>query len=219
MAWHLKILGFLKRTSLQTNWRWVSVLFFANLLGNLSLPTFAYSQCAWDANSGGACTFTQGSSTDNCTTSSSAASTEAINQFYSYGGSGVSVLYCGGSTAGASASPQVITMQCSPPAGATIQAAFLDVVEYNSNGTPSPSTGAVVLGGKTTSAGTMTGIGNLWNIFDDPRYGISSGVCPPSGCSYPDQTAYNIRYNVTGDVSLNTNSYTVTYPNIGSNTA
>jgi hypothetical protein len=178
----------------------------------LFLSTPAFSQCVWNANSGGPCTYTQGTSTDNCVTSSSAASTEAINQFYSYGASGVSVLYCGGSTAGANASPQVITMQCSPPAGAIIQAAFLDVVEYNSSGAPTPSTGAVVLGGKTTPTGTMTGIGNLWNIFDDPRYGY--GIS-----SYPDQTAYNVRYNVTGDVSLNTNSYTVTYPNIGANTA
>src|ERR1700727_2154065 len=77
------------------------------------LYTPVYSQCAWNANSGGACTFVQGLSTDSC--AYSAPRTEAINEFYSYGASGVSVLYCGGSTAGGNASPQIITMQCAPP--------------------------------------------------------------------------------------------------------
>ncbi len=166
--------------------------------------------CTWNANTGAACTWVQGNSTDSCAYAQP--STEAINEFYSYGASGVSVLYCGGSTAGGNASPQVITMQCAPPTGATIQAAYLDVVEYNTQNSPVPSTASVLLGGAATPAGLVTGIGNLWNVFDDPREGWDIA-------SYPAETAYNVQYNVTGEVSLNTTSYTVSYPNLGSNSS
>ena len=174
-------------------------------------PNSVFSQCAWEAgNTGAPCVFTQGTSNDNCLVGTySAPSTDAINQFYTYGASGVSVLYCSGSTAGAN-SPEKITMQCFPPAGATIQAAFLDVVEYDGGGNNPPAcTTSVDLGGAATPVGTMTGIGTLSNLFIDPRYGD-----PNAPNDYPDQTAFNIQYNVTGEVSLLTPSYTVTYPNL-----
>jgi hypothetical protein len=82
-------------------------------------------------------------------------------------------------------------MQCAPPTGATIQAAFLDVVEYDgSDANPPPCTTSVDLGGAATPAGVMTGSGNLWNIFVDPRYGD-----PIAPADYPNQTAFNIRYD------------------------
>src|SRR6202789_2216440 len=180
-------------------------------------PVPAYSQCTYNFDSGGACTFTQSPSVDNCP-GSSAPSTNAINEFYAYGASGVSVLYCGGSTGGGQGSPGnprtlTISMQCSPPTGATIQAAYLDVVYYDgSDANPSPCTTAVKLGGNTSPAGVMTGTGNLWNDWIDPRYGLQAS-------DYPNQTAINVRYNVTALVSLNTNSYTLTAPNLCSNYA
>src|ERR1019366_9375058 len=193
------------------NLRWALFILFFSFILAFNSP--ANSQCVYNFNSGQACTFVQSPTVDNCTTSSSAPTTEGINQFYSYGASGVSVLYCGGSTAGGNASPQVITMQCAPPAGATIVKAVLDVVEYNgSSSSPTYTTGAVVLGGKTTAAGIVSGYGNLWNVFNDPRYGYDVK-------SYPNQTAWNVRSDVTGQVALGTTSYTVTYPNIGANTA
>jgi hypothetical protein len=182
----------------------VSLIAIAIFLLNL-VPV--YSQCVYNLDMGGPCTFTQNTSIDACPPSTP--QTEAINEFYTFGGSNEEVLYCGGNTYGANA-PEKITMQCAPPAGATIQAAFLDVVEYDGSDTnPPPCTTAVNLGGATTPAGVMTGSGNLWNIFIDPRYGD-----PIAPADYPSQTAFNIRYNVTALVSLLTTTYTITYPNL-----
>src|ERR1019366_4934399 len=197
------------------NLRWALFILFFSFILVFNSP--ASSQCVYNFNSGQACTFVQSPTVDNCTTSSSAPSTMAINQFYSYGASGVSVLYCGGSTAGGNASPQVITMQCAPPAGATIVKVFVDVVEYNgSSASPTYTTGAIVVGGQTSPVGVVTGYGNLWNVFNDPRYGYDVK-------SYPNQTAWNVRYDVTGQfptaASLSSLTYNVTYPNIGGNTA
>jgi hypothetical protein len=173
----------------------------------MSLPVCAISQCIYNFDSGGPCTFTQNTSVDACPPS--VPQTEAINEFYAFGGSNEEVLYCGGNTYGANA-PEKITMQCAPPAGATIQAAFLDVVEYDGSGVnPPPCTTAVNLGGAATPPGVMSGSGNLWNIFIDPRYGD-----PIAPADYPSQTAFNIRYNVTALVSLLTTTYSITYPNI-----
>jgi len=172
-----------------------------------SVPTGTPSPCAYNLNSGQPCTFVQSASTDNCVTSGSAPSTEAINQFYSYGASGVSVLFCSGSSTTVN-NGSTISMLCSPPAGATIVKAILDVVELNSGASaPVPSTGPVNFAGQTTGAGIMTGTGNLWNIFNDPRYGYDI-------TSYPDQTAFNVRYDVTGQVSTGTASYSLSYPNL-----
>ncbi|HUO56756.1 MAG TPA: hypothetical protein VMV05_01125, partial [bacterium] len=174
-------------------------------------PSSASAQCTWNLNSGQACTFVQGTSTDNCTTSNSTPSTEAMNQFYAYGASGVSVLFCSG-TSNTVSNGSLVTMACAPPAGATIVKAFLDVVEYNgSSSSPTASLGAVNFNGGLTGAGTLAGLGNLWNVFDDPRYGYDVA-------SYPNQTAFNVRYDVTSRVANGTASYNVSYPNIGSNT-
>ena len=178
----------------------------------------------------GPCTFTQNTSIDSCPPTNGVAlnapQTEAINEFYTFGGSNEQVLYCGGSSFGAgtaastgSAGVQTlpITMSCAPPTGATIQAAFLDVVEYSASSAengPPPCTTSVDLGGAATPVGVVAGLGNLWNIFIDPRYGD-----PIAPADYPDNTAYNIRYNVTGLVSLNTLTYTFTDPNICANFA
>ena len=92
-------------------------------------------------------------------------------------------------------------------------AAFLDVLEYNgSSPSPTYTTGPVIFGGGTTPAGIVSGYGNLWNVFNDSRYGndVSSAL---------NQTAWNFRYNVIAQVFQNKPSYTVTYPNIGANTA
>ncbi|HEY5039121.1 MAG TPA: expansin-like protein, partial [bacterium] len=178
------------------------------------------SGCVYNLNSGAACTFVQSATVDNCTAQGAvgaAASTMAINQFYTYGGTGVSVLYCGGSTAGGNASPQVITMQCVPPANATIIKTFVDIVEFNGgSSSPTYTAGPIVVGGQTTGAGFISGYGNLWNKFIDPRYGADV-------TSYPNQTAWNVRYDATAQfntpASLSSLTHTVTYPNIGANTA
>ena len=173
--------------------------------------------CTYNLGEDAACTWVQSHSTDNCVSSSSGASTEAINQFYAFGGSGVSVLYCGGdseSTAGSGASSgaNTITMGCSPPANATIVAAFVDVVEYNGSSSPSlvPSTGAIDVAGTATGAGIASGYGNLWNKWDDPRYGWDA-------TSYA-QTAWNVRYSVPlSAIATGKTSYVINYPNIGGN--
>ena len=77
--------------------------------GGPPTPTYTFTpvssgDCVYDYGSGAACTFTQNASIDNCTTSSSSPSTQAINQFYAYGASGVSVLYCSGDSEGPSGS-------------------------------------------------------------------------------------------------------------------
>ena len=165
----------------------------------------------------GPCTFAQTASGDNCP-SLSAPSTNGINQFYAYGASGVSVLYCGGNSGGAGAAAAgggtssgqnlTITIQCSPPAGATIKAAYLDVVSYDGSdgGGPPPCLNAVDFAGSMTGTGILAGTGNLWNYWIDPRYGLQSS-------DYPNQTAINVRYNVTALVSLGTFTYSLTNPN------
>src|SRR5580698_9781521 len=89
----------------------------------------AYSQCAYGA---GGCTFTQTANNDTCPGTSPSPNYNSINQFYAYGGSGVSVLYCGGINSNPNSSTTSTTINlagCTFPAGATIQAAYLEIVE------------------------------------------------------------------------------------------
>src|SRR5580658_7238201 len=139
--------------------------------------------------------YTQTANQDNCTSSSVSLNTMAINQFYLYSASGVSVLYAAGVNG---AGTSIITLASPPPAGATIVKAYLEVVEwwngYTCSGSP------VSFGSGVTPAGFEAGQGNFENLWNDPRLGtdLLSG-----------QSAFfcDIRYDVTSLVSPAVSSY------------
>ena len=172
--------------------------------------------CTYNQGTGTPCIFPANSSTDNCVTSSSSPSTQAINQFYAFGASGVSVIYCGGdsqSSNGAAAfgEANTITLQSLPPANATPVAAFLEVVEHTANNDPSlaPSTSPVTVGGIPTGTGLATGYANLWNLWIDPRYGLSTA-------NNPSHTAWNVRYSVPLSALVpGLTTYPIAYPIAG----
>src|SRR5579871_901439 len=97
--------------------------------------------------------------------------TESINQFYTYGASGVSVLYCGGNSGSVTSSDNAtLTMQCVPPPNATIVAAFAEVVEYFYCETCCDNS-PMGFSGTMLPAGTRVGRTNYMNDWFDPRYG------------------------------------------------
>ncbi len=102
----------------------------------------------------------------------SAPSTEAINEFYTYATSGLSVLYCSGSSEYGNVITQTITMQCAPPAGATIKRHFWTWWSMTARMLIHLLVQPLwILGGVSAGAGVMAGIGNLWNFFVDSGYG------------------------------------------------
>ncbi|HTC19661.1 MAG TPA: hypothetical protein VK859_02365, partial [bacterium] len=130
-------------------------------------PTCSASQYA---EGGQGCYYPPTASTDTCPgngVTTSNLQTEAINQFYTYGASGVSVLYCGGNNGNGTST---ITMQCVPPPNATIVSAFLEVVEEAFCVSCADNSPMVFAGG-TLAAGTEVGQVNYENDWNDPRYG------------------------------------------------
>src|SRR5579872_5487532 len=139
--------------------------------------------------------YTQTGNLDNCTSSSVSLNTMAINQFYLYSASGVSVLYAAGvNPSGAN----TIVLQAAPPANATIVQAYLEVVEewngYACSNAP------VSFGSGLTPAGVESGQGNFENTWKDPNLGndVLSGA---------SNFFCNVRYDVTSLVSPGVSGY------------
>lgn len=147
--------------------------------------------------------YTQTGGLDNCTSSSVSLNTMAINQFYLYSASGVSVLYAAGvNTPGTG----TINLQTTPPPGATIVKAYLEVVEWASGVGDVYVTAPVSFGGSLTSAGFLAGRGNFENQWVDPRYGagmLNGGQ---------NQFFSDVRYDVTSLVTAGTTTYTTNAP-------
>jgi hypothetical protein len=144
--------------------------------------------------------YTQTGNLDNCTSSSVSLNTMAINQFYLYSASGVSVLYSAGVNVPGTNN---INLSSPPPAGATIVKAYLEVVEWWSG--YACNSAAVSFGGALTGMGVESGQGNFENLWTDPRQGTDK----ESGNS---QYFCNVRYDVTSLVSTGTSSYITDAP-------
>ncbi len=155
------------------------------------------------------CIYPPTASTDTCPgngVTTSNLQTEAINQFYTYGASGVSVLTCGGTNG---ADTTTITMNCAIPTNATVVAAFLEVVE-NAN-TNTCSNTSLTFAGTALGAGTEVGQGNFYNEWDDPRYGLDAN--PPGWSDY----YCDVRYGVpTSSIILGTTAATYALTNLPS---
>ncbi len=134
----------------------------------------AFSQCIYG---NGGCTFTQTANNDTCPGSPPNPNYNSINQFYAYGGSGVSVLYCGGVNTNPNTSLTGTTISlagCTFPAGATIQAAYLEIVE--NSGSNTYSTAPVSVAGGSAGAGVLVGQSNFANAWIDPPIWIGWGM-------------------------------------------
>lgn len=137
--------------------------------------------------------YTQTGSVDACNSSSVSLNSFAINQFYLYSASGVSVLYSGGVNTPGSGT---INLQTAIPAGAVIVKAYLEVLQENGL-----STAAVNFGSGTTGTGLEVGRGNFENIWTDPRYGTD--------LEDNENTFFDdVRYDVTSLVTAGVSSYT-----------
>ncbi len=149
--------------------------------------------------------YTQTANMDNCISSSVSLNTMAINQFYLYSSSGVSVLYAAGVN---SPGTNTITVSNPPSAGASIVKAYLEVVEWW-NGYDC-SNASVSFGGGGTPMGVETGQGNFENLWTDPNQGID--LMPGGG-----ENAFfcDVRYDVTNLVSLGVSSYSTNALNSG----
>ncbi len=148
--------------------------------------------------------YTQTGNLDNCTSSSVSLNTMAINQFYLYSASGVSVLYAAGvNTAGVT----TITLATPPPSSATIQAAYLEVVEWWNGYACSNS--PVSFGGGLTPSGLEVGQGNFENLWNDPRLGTDL-ITTGDSAFFCD-----VRYDVTSLVSPGVSTYGTSALSVG----
>src|ERR1039458_9900729 len=175
--------------------------FFPVLIFFFFFHSQGYSQCLYGQ---GGCTFTQTASVDSCPGVPPNPNIESINQFYQIGGSGVSVLYCGGinTNPNTSGTNTTITLACTPPATATIVAAYLEVVEWA--GSNITSTAPVVFPLGASPPGVLVGEGDFNNAWVDPRFGVD-------GNWYWPQFFTDVRYNVTGLVTPAIGTYAINY--------